>query len=62
MDNETVFAMYFCSVAGWQYHPGSGHGEHKILSLVQARDIALQMVLLHREVYPLPRQSFCEEY
>lgn len=52
MSDEAIFAMYFATVAGWQFHPGSGHGEAKILSLAQAADHARDMVAIHRIHFP----------
>lgn len=51
MEDEAVFAMYFSTVAGWQFHPGSGHGEHKLLTLEQSASVALSMLEIHRQIF-----------
>lgn len=54
MDNsEIIFAMYFSSIAGWQFHPGSGHGESKVLTPVQAAEYADIMLAIHRAYFPI---------
>ena len=52
MSDENLFALYFTTVAGWQFHPGSGHGEAKILTLHQSASFALEMLEIHRKIFP----------
>nr|WAE43755.1 MAG: hypothetical protein [Microviridae sp.] len=52
MSDEALFALFFAQIAGWQYHPGSGHGEHKIKTLDESVLVALEMLRLHRIIFP----------
>lgn len=51
MPDEYIFMVYFSAIAGWQYHPGSGHGEHKVLSLEESASEAFRMVEIHRSLF-----------
>lgn len=49
MDDEAAFAMYFATIAGFQFHP---RNSHHVVDLEKFADIAEQMVRLHRRRYP----------
>lgn len=49
-DESLSFDCYFASVTSMQFHPGAGTKEHTKLSLEECRDIAMQMVILKREL------------
>jgi len=47
---QVAFDMYFASIVSFQHHPGAGTKEHRALSIVECRDIALEMLQVRREV------------
>lgn len=49
-DERLSFDCYFASITSMQFHPGAGTKEHKRLTLEECRDVALQMVLMKREL------------
>jgi len=49
-DELITFDMYFASICSMQFHPGAGTKEHKVLSIDECRDRALEMICARREV------------
>jgi hypothetical protein len=47
---HVAFDMYFASLVSMQVHPGAGTKEHRVLTLEECRDKALQMVDIRRNV------------
>jgi hypothetical protein len=45
-----AFDVYFASIVSMQYHPGAGKHEHNPMSLVQCRDMAIEMLKLRRHI------------
>jgi len=49
-DERTAFDVYFASVTSLQFHPGAGTKDHRVLTLEECRDVALQMIEIRRNV------------
>jgi len=47
---QVAFDMYFASIVSFQHHPGAGTKEHRVLSITECRDIALEMMQVRRKV------------
>jgi hypothetical protein len=45
-----TFDVYFASVTAMQYHPGAGTKEHRCMSLMECRDVAIEMLKLRRKI------------
>lgn len=42
--------MYFASICSMQVHPGAGTKQHEPMSLEQCRDMAIDMLIIRRNV------------
>ena len=50
-NNEyTAFDMYFGSICSMQVHPGAGTKDHKVLSIEECKDMAMEMLKIRRRV------------
>jgi len=45
-----TFDMYFASVCSMQFHPGAGTKEHKLLSIAECKEVALEMIKARRGI------------
>ena len=49
-DNELMtFDMYFASLVSMQVHPGAGTKEHKALTLIECKNMAIEMLKIRRK-------------
>lgn len=45
-----AFDMYFASICSMQVHPGAGTKDHRVLTLMECRDMAIDMLEQRRLV------------
>lgn len=51
-ENEyQAFDMYFASLCSMQVHPGAGSKEHKILTIDECKNMAIDMLKLRRKLW-----------
>ena len=50
-DEHIAFDMYFASISSMQVHPGAGSKDHRVLTLAECRDMAIQMIEIRRSVF-----------
>ena len=48
MDWDTLFGMYFTTVAGFQFHPRASLEGAKVLTLEESAAVAYKMCLIHK--------------
>lgn len=51
MDQLSVFAIYYASLASMQFHPGAGTRGHTPLTLEQCAEKACEMVAITRDIF-----------
>jgi len=60
VDKESLFALYFSGVLGWQLHPGYSREGVKRLTVDECAELAEKMVEITKEKYGASGIASCE--
>ena len=50
-EEHIAFDMYFASICSMQVHPGAGTKDHRQLTLMECRDMALEMLAIRQDLF-----------